>query len=70
MTYEIINVLTTNTLSTHENEADAINEYEMISEHDREHQDSYAVIAFDDDGEATELVRGPENLANVLVAAH
>jgi hypothetical protein len=68
MTYELINILTTNTLGAFDNAGEALREYEtIVRADDPENGDAYAVVAFDDQGEAQEVIAGPTaNRAAVL----
>jgi hypothetical protein len=50
VTYEIINLLTTNTLAAVDDEDAARKEYAAVCRDDPEHQAAYALVAFDDDG--------------------
>ena len=60
MTFEVINVDTTNTLATFEDQAEALEEYQVLCAEDRLHRDSYIVVEFDDEGEARGVVAGPQ----------
>lgn len=68
MTYELINMLTTNTLAAFENEDDARREYAFVCEQDPAHQDAYVLVALDDEGEAQEVLAGPPAALEQLVA--
>jgi len=64
VTYELINLLTTNTLGAFDDEAEALSEFETVTrEDDPEHRDAYAVVAFDDEGEAQQVIAGPRAAA-------
>jgi hypothetical protein len=60
MTFEVINVDSTNTIATFEDQGAALEEYEEICAEDRSHRDSYIVVEFDDEGEARGVVVGPQ----------
>ena len=62
MTYEIINTTTSNTLCAYEDERLAIAALRQIAANDEASADEFAVVAFDDDGEVTEVLAGPTAL--------
>jgi hypothetical protein len=68
VTYELINLLTTNTLGAFDDEDEALSEFETVTqEDDPENQDAYALIAFDDEGRAQQVVAGPREAAMAFV---
>lgn len=66
MTYEIINIATSNTLCAFDSQGLAIAALRQMSERDQVAAAELAVVAFDDDGEAQELVAGPAAIAAEL----
>ena len=59
MTYEIINAVTTNTVASFASEDEARVAFERILAADDEHAAELALVAFDDAGEALELLHAP-----------
>lgn len=59
MTYEIINAVTTNTLAAYESEDKAREAYEGFVQADPAHAGELALVAFDKDGDAKQLLSAP-----------
>ncbi len=63
MSFELINIDTTNTLATSETQEDALEEYAAVIADDPSNRDSYIVVEFDEEGEARGVVAGPRAAA-------